>query len=148
MYHSLIGPKGSYDFSFVRSLVRPSVCSSVFRGLAYCYFRLIFCMELGSNKHIKLTNLMYSGKFLICLKWGKWIIFGPKIYLVLQAGCIVTSYKLKFWNFSLRYFFHLSFFSSFLCLKFRVTITTIGYIFPSRRKSHYKNQIKSEPITN
>ena len=62
----------------VHTFVRPYICNAVFSGLAH-YFFLIFCMKLRFNKYLKVTEPIFWGKLLLCPKWGKWGIFGPKI---------------------------------------------------------------------
>ena len=60
----------------LRTWLSQTVCNMVFPGLV-CYFFLIFCMQLGFSKHVKVT-VCFLRKVLIIPKIGKWGIFGFK----------------------------------------------------------------------
>ena len=94
----------SYEFSSVH----PSVCRcfslsirlpirfsvTVFSVLVH-YSLLCFIMRLAFNKHVKIREPLSLEKFVLCLKWGKWDICGPKINIFeLSSKLLIGS----FWN--------------------------------------------------
>ena len=62
--------------------------------LLHCFHRIVsllfsmnylfILMNLGFNKHVKVTQHIFKGKFLLCLKWGKCGIFRHKINFFLN----------------------------------------------------------------
>ena len=81
--------------------VLPSICLSiyntVFSGLASCFY-LIFCLNLGFNKRIKVMEPICWGKFLFGPRWGNWGILEPKINIVdLSLNLIISFFWYCIW---------------------------------------------------
>ena len=70
----------SYEFN---AILRPSVCNTIYARLVL-YFILIFSVKVGSNK------------ILLCIKWSKWDILGPKIniFKLFSKSCSLSFFDL------------------------------------------------------
>ena len=63
--------KKSYNSGL--SVCPPGPLYIVFSGLVHLFFP--FCMKLGSNKHMKVTEPIFWGEFILCPKWGHIVVF-------------------------------------------------------------------------
>lgn len=82
----------SYEFN---AILRPSVCNTIYARLVL-YFILIFSVKVGSNKKIKSDGVCFLKKILLCIKWSKWDILGPKIniFKLFSKSCSLSFFDL------------------------------------------------------